>query len=67
MSGFEFLFSFYGLLLGLAVANVTSSFADAWRSRSEWHVGAAPPLLGTFILLAAASNRLCRSGAHAMS
>jgi hypothetical protein len=53
MTGFEFLFSFYGLLLGLAVANVTSSFADTWRRRGKWKMGIAPPLLGLFILLAA--------------
>jgi hypothetical protein len=56
MAGFEFLFSFYGLLLGLAVANVTSGFADAWRRRHKWKMGAALPLLGLFILLAAAQQ-----------
>jgi hypothetical protein len=56
ITGFEFLFSFYGLLLGLAVANVATSFADMWRGRTEWAVGVAPPLLGLFILLAAAQQ-----------
>lgn len=56
MSGFEFLFSFYGLLLGLAVAQVTSSFADTWRRRGNWRVGIVPPLLGLFILLAVAQQ-----------
>lgn len=56
MTGFEALFSFYGLLLGLAVANVTSSFADTWRRRGNWKMGIAPPLLGLFILLAAAEQ-----------
>lgn len=56
MSGFEFLFSFYGLLLGLAVATVTSSFADTWRRRGKWRIGIVPPLLGLFILLAAAQQ-----------
>ncbi len=28
MGGFEYLFTFYGLLLGLAVANVATGFAD---------------------------------------
>jgi hypothetical protein len=51
MSGFESLFSFYGLLLGLAVANITSSFADTWRRRGKWTIGIAPPLLGLLILL----------------
>ena len=64
MSGFEFLFSFYGLLLGLAVANVTSSFADAWRSRSEWQVGTAPPLPEHSSFLQPPNNG-CRFGAHA--
>ena len=56
MTGFEFLFSFYGLLLGLAVANVATSFADMWRDRNATPVGVAPPLLGLFILLAAAEQ-----------
>ncbi|MFZ3485031.1 hypothetical protein [Sphingomonas sp. 3-13AW] len=56
MNGFEFLFSFYGLLLGLAVANVTSSFADTWRRRGNWTIGIVPPLLGLFILLAVAQQ-----------
>jgi hypothetical protein len=56
MTGFEALFSFYGLLLGLAVANVTSSFADTWRRRRNWKMGIAPPLLGLLILLAAAQQ-----------
>jgi len=56
MSGFEVLLSFYGLLLGLAVANVTSSFADTWRRRGNWKMGIVPPLLGLLILLAAAQQ-----------
>ena len=28
MTGFEFLFTFYSLLLGLAVANIATDFAD---------------------------------------
>ncbi len=54
MSGFEYLFTFYGLLLGLAIANVATGFADIWRSREELKPGWATPLLGLFILLAAA-------------
>jgi hypothetical protein len=56
MTGFEFLFSFYGLLLGLAVAQVTSGFADTWRHRGNWRIGVVPPLLGLFILLAVAQQ-----------
>lgn len=54
MSGFEYLFTFYGLLLGLAIANVTTGFADMWRAREEIRPGWTTPLLGLFILLAAA-------------
>jgi hypothetical protein len=53
MTGFEFLFSFYGLVLGLAVANVASSFAKMYADRAEISVGWAPPLLGIVILSAA--------------
>jgi hypothetical protein len=56
MNGFEFLFSFYGLLLGLAVANVTSGFADTWRRRGNRKIGVAAPLLGLLVLLAAAQQ-----------
>ena len=35
---FSFLFSFYGLLLGLAIAELASGFSRAWDERtcSEW-------------------------------
>lgn len=56
MSGFEYLFTFYGLLLGLAVANVATGFADMWRSREDIRPGWTTPLLGLFILLAAAQQ-----------
>lgn len=56
MSGFEYLFTFYGLLLGLAVANVATGFADMWRSREDIGPGWTTPLLGLFILLAAAQQ-----------
>lgn len=56
MTGFEALFGFYGLLLGLAITTVTSSFADTWRRRGNWKIGIAPPLLGLFILLATAQQ-----------
>jgi len=56
MDGFNFLFSFYGLLLGLAVASVTTAFAEMWRNHERVPVGRALPLLGVFILLAAAEQ-----------
>ncbi len=51
MGDFEYLFSFYGLLLGLAVANVTTGFADMWRERREVSVGICPPLLAAVVLM----------------
>ena len=56
MNGFEFLFSFYSLLLGLAVANVATAFADIWRGRKETVVGTATVLLGILILFSAAQQ-----------
>lgn len=58
MTGFEFLFSFYGLLLGLAVANVAANLADMWRGRDEIVVGILPPLIGVLILLTASEQWL---------
>lgn len=56
MSGFEYLFTFYGLLLGLAVANVATGCADMWRSRTNTKPGWATPLLGLFVMLGAAQQ-----------
>jgi hypothetical protein len=56
MNGFEFLFSFYSLLLGLAVANVATGFADIWRGRRETSVGILTLLLGLLILFSAAQQ-----------
>jgi hypothetical protein len=53
MSGYESLFSFYGLLLGLAVAAVASGLGDLWRRRRKRPVGMLLPLLGLYILMAA--------------
>ena len=50
MSDFEFFFSFYGLLLGLAVAEVAVKLADAIGSRRRVVMGWLTPLLATFIL-----------------
>lgn len=50
MSDFEYLFSFCGLLLGLAVANVATGFADMWRDRQAVAVGICVPLLAFIVL-----------------
>jgi hypothetical protein len=56
MNGFDFLFSFYSLLLGLAVARVATGFADMWRGRKNMVIGISPVLLGLFILFSAAQQ-----------
>ncbi|MFC5372837.1 hypothetical protein ACFPIF_09755 [Brevundimonas faecalis] len=56
MSGFEAIFAFYALLLGLAVANVTSAFANMYKARRKTAVGWTTPLLGIVILLSASQQ-----------
>lgn len=51
MADFEYLFSFYSLLLGLAVANVAGGFGDMWRDRAFVAVGLCAPLLAAIVLL----------------
>lgn len=53
MSGFEALFAFYGLLLGLPIAAVVGGFGEQWRRRRSRPVGVLAPLLGLYVLLAA--------------
>jgi len=50
MSAFEFFLSFYGLLLGLSVAEVASGFLNAIGARQRTQFGWLAPLLGVFIL-----------------
>src|SRR6059058_841843 len=51
VNSFDYLFSFYGLLLGIAVANVAIGFADMWRDSGKIGVGYCPPLLGLVVML----------------
>lgn len=51
MGPFDYLFSFYGLLLGIAVANVAIGFADMWRDYDKIRVGTCPPLVASSVLL----------------
>ena len=50
MGPFDYLFSFYGLLLGIAVANVAIGFADMWRDCEKIRVGNCPPLVASSVL-----------------
>ncbi|MBL8545135.1 MAG: hypothetical protein JNL81_01650 [Hyphomonadaceae bacterium] len=51
MGGFEFIFTFYSLLLGLAAANVATGLADVWRDRRGVALGWFVPVLGFIVLL----------------
>lgn len=64
MSGFEALFAFYALLLGLAIANVSNSFADMYSRRKRDPVGWTVPLLGVVVILAATQQWLSLYGAQ---
>ena len=51
MNGFEALFAFYALLLGLSLANVSHAFADMYRARARMPVGWTMPLLGVVVII----------------
>ena len=55
MSPFEFYFSFYGLLLGLSVAQVAGGIGHAVVIRRDSRLGWLTPLLSLFVLLDVAS------------
>ncbi|MGJ7040344.1 hypothetical protein J2Y63_003607 [Shinella sp. BE166] len=48
---FAFMFGFYGLLLGLAVAEVASGFSRAYDERQTRGMGIVAPLFGILLLL----------------
>lgn len=55
MSGFELYFSFFGLLLGLSVAQVANGVGHAVVARKSITLGVLTPLLAVFVLLDIAS------------
>ena len=55
MSGFELYFSFFGLLLGLSVAQVANGIGHAVVARKTITLGVLTPLLAVFVLLDIAS------------
>ena len=55
MSPFEFFFSFYGLLLGLSVAQVANGVGHALATRRHSRLGWLTPALAAFVLLDIAS------------
>jgi hypothetical protein len=55
MDAFGFVFSLFGLLLGLSLAEVLSGFARALRHRRFIHLGWLTPLVAVFVMLDLAS------------
>jgi hypothetical protein len=51
MSAFEFFFSFYGLLLGLSVAELVGGFARVLHRRKAVRIGWLTPLLAVFVAI----------------
>jgi hypothetical protein len=51
MSAFEFVFSLFGLLLGLSMVEVFQGLIRTLKSRAKLHVGWRTPLLGVLALL----------------
>lgn len=56
MSQFEFFMAFYGLLLGLAVAELLSGFAALLRESAPPRLGVVTPMLGLQILVEMLAN-----------
>lgn len=50
MSAFEFLFSFYGLLLGLSIAELAGGFSRVWDRRGTQAIGWLGPLLAVVLM-----------------
>lgn len=51
MSDFEYFFTFFGLLLGLTVAEIAVRMADAIDAHRRRPIGVLTPLLAVFVLL----------------
>ena len=51
MSAFEFFFSFYGLLLGLSVAELVGGFSRVLHERQRGRFGWLTPLLALFVAM----------------
>ena len=51
MSDFEFLFSVFGLLIGLTFIEIAIKFADAIDAHSRRPIGVLTPLLALFVMI----------------
>lgn len=56
MDQFEFFMTFYGLLLGLGVAELLGGFANLLRQKSPPRLGLTTPLLGAIVLTEMLAN-----------
>lgn len=56
MSQFEFFMAFYGLLLGLGVAELLGGFANLLRERTAPSLGLVTPLIGVIVLIEMLAN-----------
>jgi hypothetical protein len=59
MSNFEFVFSLFGLLLGLSLAEVLRGFGRTVQKRRELRIGWLTPMLGLILLLDICSFWVC--------
>ncbi len=51
MTAFEFVFSLFGLVLGLSVAEILIGFSRVARAAGRIHLGLLTPMLGALLLL----------------
>ena len=56
MSRFEFFMAFYGLLLGLGVAELLGGFANLLRQKSAPRLGLVTPIIGAIVLVEMLAN-----------
>lgn len=56
MSQFDFFMAFYGLLLGLGVAELLSGFANLLRQKSAPRLGLITPLIGGMVMVEMLAN-----------
>lgn len=56
MSQFEFFMAFYGLLLGLGIAELLGGFANLLRQKAAPRLGLVTPLVGAIVLIEMLAN-----------
>jgi len=64
MSAFEFLFTFYGLLLGIALSNVAVGFGKLWRLKVDVAIGWLTPTMSICVIAMVSSLWLGAWASH---